>query len=34
VKYPEMTALIDKSLPMLKKHLQVIEGINQHINKQ
>jgi len=34
VKYPEMTALIDKSLPMLKKHLQVIEGISQHMNKQ
>ncbi|MDN3551192.1 DUF4142 domain-containing protein [Mucilaginibacter aquaedulcis] len=34
VKYPEMTALIDKSLPMLKKHLLVIEGISQHINKQ
>jgi putative membrane protein len=33
VKYPEMTALIDKSLPMLKKHLQVIEGISKHINK-
>jgi len=31
VKYPEMTALIDKTLPMLKMHLQTIEGIQKQI---
>lgn len=34
VKYPEMTALIDKTLPMLKKHLQAIQKIQQQIPKQ
>ncbi|WP_419701576.1 DUF4142 domain-containing protein [Mucilaginibacter sp. NFX135] len=34
VKYPEMTAFIDKSLPMLKKHLQAIESISKKMNKR
>jgi putative membrane protein len=33
VKYPEMTALIDKALPMLKMHLRTIEEIQKQINK-
>jgi putative membrane protein len=32
VKYPEMTALIDKTLPLLKKHLQAIQKIQQQIH--
>jgi putative membrane protein len=31
VKYPEMTALIDKALPMLKMHLEAIEHIQQQL---
>jgi putative membrane protein len=31
VKYPEMTALIDKTLPVLKKHLQAIQKIQQQV---
>jgi putative membrane protein len=32
VKYPEMTALIDKALPMLRMHLKSIEGIQKQMN--
>jgi putative membrane protein len=31
VKYPEMTSLIDKALPMLKMHLEAIEGIQKQL---
>lgn len=31
VKYPEMTALIDKTLPMLQKHLAAIQKIEQQL---
>ena len=31
VKYPEMTSLIDKALPMLKMHLEAREGIQQQL---
>lgn len=31
VKYPEMTNLIDKSLPMLKKHFAIIQKIQQEV---
>jgi putative membrane protein len=31
VKYPEMTALIDRALPMLKMHLEAIEGIQKQL---
>jgi putative membrane protein len=32
VKYPEMTAFIDKTLPVLKKHLQAIQKIQQQVH--
>lgn len=31
VKYPEMTELIDKTIPMLKKHLSAIEKIQKEL---
>jgi putative membrane protein len=33
VKYPEMTAFIDKTLPVLKMHLQAISKIQKDIDK-
>jgi putative membrane protein len=33
VKYPEMTAFIDKALPMLKMHLQTVTQIQNKLSK-